>query len=283
MPSTEKKRKSPDSSDQIKLLAIDGNVPFPNIIFPVVVREERHLQLIQDAVTSDRIVGVFARKNPDDLLDESNDLFKVGVACLILKMFQSSDGSMRVLFRGLHRISLDKIVKEEPYPVARVHSLVETTGNSLKTEALTRMIADLFQQILALSPVLPEEIQEIVFSIEDPSKLSDLVTSALNLKVSEKQQILEENRITERLTILVRLLKKELKLIELNAKIHDRVSSSLNQTQREYYLREQMKAIQNELGEDEESNPELSEIRQKMNSLPLSKAVSYTHLTLPTN
>jgi ATP-dependent Lon protease len=271
MPSPKKKRKSPDGSDQIKLLAIDGNVPFPNIIFPVVVREERHLQLIQEAITSDRIVGVFARKNPDDLLDESNDLFEVGVACLILKMFQSPDGSMRVLLRGLHRITLDKIIKEEPYPVARVHSLVETAGDSLKTEALTRAIADLFQQILALSPVLPEEIQEIVFSIEDPSKLSDLVTSALNLKVSEKQQILEENRITERLTILVRLLKKELKLIELNAKIHDRVSSSLNQTQREYYLREQMKAIQNELGEDEESNPELLEIHRKMDSLPLSQ------------
>ncbi|MGC9513097.1 MAG: endopeptidase La [Fidelibacterota bacterium] len=271
MPSPKKKRKSPDGSDQIKLLAIDGNVPFPNIIFPVVVREERHLQLIQEAITSDRIVGVFARKNPDDLLDESNDLFEVGVACLILKMFQSPDGSMRVLLRGLHRIRLDKIIMEEPYPVARVHSLVETVGDSLKTEALTRAIADLFQQILALSPVLPEEIQEIVFSIEDPSKLSDLVTSALNLKVSEKQQILEESRITERLTILVRLLKKELKLIELNAKIHDRVSSSLNQTQREYYLREQMKAIQNELGEDEESNPELLEIHRKMDSLPLSQ------------
>jgi ATP-dependent Lon protease len=271
MPSPKKKHTSPDGSDQIKLLAIEGNVPFPNIIFPVVVREERHLQLIQDAITSDRIVGVFARKNPDDLLDESNDLFEVGVACLILKMFQSPDGSMRVLLRGLHRIRLDKIIREEPYPVARVHSLVETAGDSLKTEALTRAIADLFQQILALSPVLPEEIQEIVFSIEDPSKLSDLVTSALNLKVSEKQQILEESRITERLTILVRLLKKELKLIELNAKIHDRVSSSLNQTQREYYLREQMKAIQNELGEDEESNPELLEIRQKMDSLPLSQ------------
>lgn len=270
MPSRKKKQTAPDGSDQIKLLAIDGNVPFPNIIFPVVAREERHLQLIQDAITSDRIVGVFARKNPDDLLDETNDLFNVGVACLILKMFQSPDGSMRVLLRGLHRISLDKIVKEEPYPVARVHSLEETMGDTLKTEALTRTIADLFQQILALSPVLPEEIQEIVFSIEDPSKLSDLVTSALNLKVSEKQQILEEGRVTERLTILVRLLKKELKLIELNAKIHDRVSSSLNQTQREYYLREQLKAIQNELGEDDDSNPELAGIRQKMEILPLS-------------
>ncbi len=270
MPSRKKKQTAPDGSDQIKLLAIDGNVPFPNIIFPVVAREERHLQLIQDAITSDRIVGVFARKNPDDLLDETNDLFNVGVACLILKMFQSPDGSMRVLLRGLHRISLDKIVKEEPYPVARVHSLEETMGDTLKTEALTRTIADLFQQILALSPVLPEEIQEIVFSIEDPSKLSDLVTSALNLKVSEKQQILEEGRVTERLTILVRLLKKELKLIELNAKIHDRVSSSLNQTQREYYLREQLKAIQNELGEDDDSNPELAGSRQKMEILPLS-------------
>ncbi len=271
--SPRKKNQEPvkDPSDHIKVLAIDGNVPFPNIIFPVVVREDHHLQLVQDAVTAERIVGVFARKNPGDLLDESEDVFEVGVACLILKMFQSPDGSMRLLLRGLHRIRLDTFIKKDPYPVAKVHALEETSPDTLKTEALTRTIADLFQQILALSPVLPEEIQDIVFSIEDPSKLGDLVTSALNLKVSEKQQVLEENRINERLTLLIRFLKKELKLIELNTKIHDRVSSSMNKNQREYFLREQLKAIQNELGEDEESNPELVEIREKIQALPLSE------------
>ena len=267
MPPRKVKKTAADVSDQIKVLVIDGNVPFPNIIFPVVVREDRHLQLVQEAVTSDRILGVFARKNADELLEREDDLYSVGVACLILKMFQSTDGSMRLLLRGLHRIKLDEVIREEPYPVARVHALIETAGDKLKTEALTRTIADLFQQILALSPVLPEEIQEIVFSIEDPSKLSDLVTSALNLKVSEKQEILEESRINERLTILVRILKKELKLIELNTKIHDQVSSSLNKNQREFYLREQLKAIQDELGEDEELNPDLADIRKTIYSL----------------
>ncbi|MDD3806566.1 MAG: endopeptidase La [Candidatus Marinimicrobia bacterium] len=271
MSTSKKKQKKQKISEEIKILALDNNVPFPTIIFPVVVREEQDIELIQEAISSDRLVGVFARKNSDELLDNSQDLYSVGVASLIIKMFKSTDGSVRILLRGLHRIKLNKIIHEDPYPIGKVHSQEDILGDALQTEALMRTVGELFQEILSLAPILPEEIQEIIFSIEDPSKLSDLVTSALNLKVSEKQQILEEDRLDKRLTLLVDFLQKELKIIELNTKIQERVSSSLNDAQRDYFLREQLKAIQSELGEDEFSDPELVEIQQKIATLPLSE------------
>jgi len=257
----------------LKILPIEGNIPFPHIIFPVIVTESRHIQLIKDAQAGDNIIGIFSRSIESDGDDDKLDGMKeVGVACQILKMFNGVDNGVRILVQGIQRVRLNTIIRENPYATAEVTVLEEKNKTNLMTEALIRHISELFTQIINSSPIIPEEIQYVLNSIDDASKLSDLVVSALNISVNEKQRFLEELDINKRLIQLVKILKKELKIIELNAKIQDQVGNAINKNQREFFLREQLKAIKKELGdfEDEEMS-DISELEEKIRSAKLTE------------
>ncbi len=256
----------------LKILPIEGNIPFPHIIFPVVVTETKHIQLVRDAMATDNMVGIFSR-NLDSLDDEDpfDGVKQIGVACTILKSFAGTDNSIRILVQGTQRVRLVKIIRDKPYATGDVEVLEEKNKANLMTEALIRTITELFDQIISSSPIIPEEIQYVLASIDDPSKLSDLVVSALNISISDKQRFLEELDINKRLTRLVKILKKELKLIELNAKIQDQVGNAINKNQREFFLREQLKAIKKELGDfEEEDISDITEIEDRMQKVKLS-------------
>ncbi|MCK5520790.1 MAG: LON peptidase substrate-binding domain-containing protein, partial [Candidatus Marinimicrobia bacterium] len=263
-----------DIPEILKILPIEGNIPFPHIIFPVVVTEARHMQLVREAMAADSIIGIFNRNiDNEDEEDPFDGVKDVGVACHILKIFNSNDESMRILVQGDQRIKLLSIIKEQPYAIANIALLTERHKANLMTEALVRNITELFNQMIASSPIIPEEIQYVLANIDEPGKLADLIVSALNINMNEKQNFLEELNINHRLKKLVKILKKELKLIELNAKIQDQVGHAINKNQREFFLREQLKAIQKELGEYndefEDDMSDIHEIEQKLKKIKL--------------
>jgi ATP-dependent Lon protease len=255
----------------MRILPVEGIMPLPHIIFQVMLREDKHHQLINDAMKSDKIIGVFAKVLSDDPDEDDNEIFEIGVACSILKIIQSMDGTSRVLLRGLHRISIDRELETQlSYRIGIVKRLEEKPAPKLKGEAYIRTISDLFQRIISISPIFPEEIQDVIFSIEDPSKLSDLIASSLNIQISEKYNFLKELNIAKRLDQLVLALQKEFKVIELNAKINEHVNKEVNKQQREFLLREQLEAIKKELGESDEDDPDVMDMNKKLDQANLT-------------
>lgn len=251
--------------EECGILPIEGNVPFPHIIFPVSIREDKHLRLIQDAQASNNLVAVFTRNIsvfPDQ--PEEEELYDTGVICQILKFSQSGDGNPRILLQGIERIQIVDYISHQPYALAKILILEDLLPSPLQAEAIIRSIKETFQEIITISPIFPEELQEVLFSIEEPSRLGDLIGSALNIRISEKQSLLDEVNVNKRLSKLLKLLKKELKLIELNAKIQDKVATAISKNQRDFFLREQLRAIQAELDESGDDIGEISELREKI-------------------
>ncbi|MDZ7797672.1 MAG: endopeptidase La [Candidatus Marinimicrobia bacterium] len=269
-----KKKKDPVeiAHPAMRILPVDGIVPLPHVIFPVVLREDNLHQLVQDAMKGDKTVGVFTRILTDDPDINDEAIYETGVSCSILKIIQTGDGSTRVLLRGLYRIAIKNEVETElPYRLGIVNKLEEIPGPKIKAEAYVRTISELFQRIISISPIFPEEIQDVIFAIEEPSKLSDLVASSLNIRIQEKYQFLKELNVLKRLEHLVKALRKEYKIIELNAKINDNVSQEVNRQQREFLLREQLEAIRKELGESEDDDPEVQDIHKKLKKVKLTE------------
>jgi ATP-dependent Lon protease len=255
----------------MRILPVEGIMPLPHIIFQVLLREDKHHDLIDDAMKSDKTIGVFTRILSESPDENDNKIFEIGVACSILKLIQSSDGSTRVLLRGLHRITVDRELETQlPYRIGIIKKLSEKKAAKLKAEAYIRTISDLFQRIISISPIFPEEIQDVIFSIEDPSKLSDLIASSLNIQISEKYEFLKELDITKRLDLLVKALQKEFKIIELNAKINEHVNKEVNRQQREFLLREQLEAIKKELGESDEDDSDVIDINKRLDHAKLT-------------
>lgn len=255
----------------MRVLPVEGIIPLPHIIFPVMIREENLHQLINDALKTDKTIAVFTRILNDETEDDDNEIFEIGVACSILKIIQTGDGSSRVLLRGLHRIKIDREMETQlDYRIAIVKKLDEVAAPKLKSEAYIRTISDLFQRIISISPIFPEEIQDVIFAIEDPSKLSDLIASSLNIQISEKYEFLKELNIAKRLDLLVKALQKEFKIIELNAKINEHVNKEVNRQQREFLLREQLEAIKKELGESDEDDADVIDMNKKLDKAKLT-------------
>ena len=261
----------------MRILPVEGIIPLPHIIFPVMIREENLHQLISDALKTDKTIAVFTRLLADGMDDDNEEIFEIGVACSILKIIQTGDGSSRVLLRGLHRIKIDREMETElDYRIAIVKKLDETPAPKLKAEAYIRTISDLFQRIISISPIFPEEIQDVIFAIEDPSKLSDLIASSLNIQISEKYEFLKELNIAKRLDLLVKALQKEFKVIELNAKINEHVNKEVNRQQREFLLREQLEAIKKELGESDDDEADVIEMNKKLDKVKLTPEAKKT-------
>ncbi len=254
----------------MRILPVEGIIPLPHIIFPVMIREDKLHQLINDALKTDKTIAVFTRILNDETEDD-NKIFEIGVACSILKIIQTGDGSSRVLLRGLHRITIDREMETQlDYRIAIVKQLKEVSAPKLKSEAYIRTILDLFQRIISISPIFPEEIQDVIFAIEDPSKLSDLIASSLNIQISKKYEFLKELNIIKRLDLLVKTLQKEFKIIELNAKINEHVNKEVNRQQREFLLREQLEAIKKELGESDDDDSDVIEMNKKLDDTKMT-------------
>ncbi len=253
----------------LPVLPLKETVVFPESMTPLAIGQERSVKLIDDALAGDRMLALVTVENPEVDQPGWDDLYRVGTAALIHKMIKVPDGTLRILVQGLKRIRIDREVQDEPYLVADVDEVPDVLEPSPEVEALTRNVQNLFARVIGLVAYLPEELQIAAANVEDPSALCHLVASTLRLKTEEKQKILELTDVRERLHEVSVILNRELEVYELGTKIQSQVQSEIEHGQREYFLRQQLKAIQKELGEEDAEQAEINELRQRLEELDL--------------
>jgi ATP-dependent Lon protease len=253
----------PPIPEELPLLPVANVLIFPYVVAPLVITDERRMAMVNEALSDRKIVGLFAMKSKDEPVDAGN-LYDVGTAVLILKMFRIPDGNMGLMIQGLTRLRLEKVTQTEPFLLGRVKAIPEEGSRSVKTEALIREVTEIFQQIVAISPFLADDLANMAAQVENPGRLADLVASNLKMDIVDRQGILSTIKVEDRLIKLLIYLNKELELLKLGSKIQSEVKSKIEDGQREYFLREQMKAIQKELGEKDERTAELDEMRERI-------------------
>jgi ATP-dependent Lon protease len=261
---------------ELPVLPLRDTVLFPNSFMPLAVAREASVRLIDEATTSGRMIGVFTQREAavEDPLQE--DLYPIGTATHIHKMFKLPDGSLRLIVQGLARVRLDRIVQTRPYLKGAVTAADESLRDEdhLEIDALQRNIKSNFQQVVSLSPLLSDDLQALSANITDPGKLADFIASSLTtIGTPVKQEVLDTLDIRARMDSLNRILIKELEVLELGSKIQSQVQSEVGRNQREYFLREQLKAIQKELGEGDEQAKEIDELRAKVDAAGMPEAV----------
>ncbi len=262
---------------QLPILPLRDTVLFPNSFMPLAVARESSIRLIDQAVADSLSVGVFTQRDASVEEPTAEDLYPIGTLTHIHKMFKLADGSLRLIVQGLTRVHLDGIVNTDPYITGEVHAAEEILpdDDELEVDALQRNIKNSFQEVVSLSPLLSDDLQSLATNIDEPGKLADFIASSLTtIPTTTKQEILATLEIRERLSNLNRILINELEVLELGSKIQSEVQSEVGKNQREYLLREQLKAIQKELGETDDQTKEAEELREKINAAGMPEAVT---------
>src|SRR5882757_8491146 len=259
--------------EALPVLPLKDSVPFPETLTPLAVGQERSIQLVNDVLSGDRMLVMVASKNPELDTPGPDDLYRVGVAGVVARMLKVPDGSLRILVQGGQRVRIDEFVGTEPYLAARVEPEPDIVKETPELEALFRNVQTMFLQIIEKSPYLPEELQLAVANLEDPSELAHMIAGALRMKTEERQELLEERDLQKRLRRLSELLARELEVLEIGGRIQSQVQSELEKGQREYFLRQQLKAIQEELGEVDETQAEATELREQIEQADLPEFV----------
>jgi ATP-dependent Lon protease len=251
--------------DVLAILPLKDTVVFPESMTPLAIGQERSVRLIDDVIAGDeRLLALVTVKDPEIETPGFGDLYEVGTAAVIHKMIKVPDGTLRILVQGLRRIRIAEPAGDDPYLVARIEEVPDVLGDSPEVEALTRNVQNLFARVIGLVAYLPEELQLAAANVDDPSALCHLVVSTLRLKTEEKQKILELADVHQRLREVSAILQRELEVYELGTKIQSQVASEIEKGQREYFLRQQLKAIQEELGEGDPEQAEIAELREQL-------------------
>ena len=249
---------------ELPILPLRGVVIFPSAIVPLLISRGASLKLVEAALTGDRMLGLLAQKNPEEESPEPRGLYSRGTAGRILKMLRYPDGSVRILVQGLRRIEVGEYTQREPYFRAHVRHLEDVSEPSKELEALQVHMVHQFSKFVSMIPYLPDELQVVVMNIKDPGKVTDLIASNLNISLEEKQDLLSTLDVRVRLEKLSTILNREIELLELGQKIQSQVQSELNKNQKEFYLRQQLKAIQKELGEGDGRTAEIEDLRRRV-------------------
>jgi ATP-dependent Lon protease len=257
----------------LPVLPLKETVVFPASMTPLAIGQERSIALIDDVIAGDRLLALVTVSNDDAEIPGWDDVYTVGTAAIVHKMIRVPDGTLRVLVQGLRRIRIAQHVREDPYLVAEMSELPDRLTESKELEALTRNVQNQFGRVIGLVPYLPEELQVATANVDDPSALCSLVASTIRLKTDEKQKLLELVDVGERLREVSVILNRELEMVELGTKIQSQVQSELEKGQREFFLRQQLKAIQEELGEGDPEQAETNELRERIDALDLPEEV----------
>ena len=238
---------------------------FPKMVLPLVVMQGESVRLIDEAMAQNRIIGLVVSKKPEEgIKPDRNDLATIGTSALILKMAKTQDNRTQLLVQGLHRFRIKSWENSRPYLRARIQVLEENETKGKETEALMSNLVGQFIRIVELSPGLPPEIGQMAKSIPEAGTLADMVASTINATPQEKQKVLEIQNVKERLKEVTRLVNHQLSVLELGNKIQSQVKGDMDKSQKEYYLRQQLKAIKEELGEQDETQVEIEEYRAKI-------------------
>ncbi len=255
--------------DALPILPLRETVTYPDTLTPLAVGQERSINLVNDVLSGNRMLAMVASKDPELDKPAPDDLYGVGVAGTVARMMKVPDGTLRILVQGSVRIRVLDYVSEEPYLVAKIEEMPDLIEASTELEALTHNVQSTFSQIIEAIPYLPEELQLAVANLDETSALSHLIAGALRISTEEKQELLETVDVTRRLRRLSEILTRELEVVQLGSKIQSQVESEIDKGQREYFLRQQMKAIQEELGEGDEQQAELNELRERIEEAKL--------------
>ena len=258
---------------EIPLLAIRNTVIFPVLAFPINVGREKSLKAVDKAMESDRLMGIVAQTDAKIEDPATGELHAVGTAVKILKSVKMPGNKLNVIIQGLSRIRIIDYVHTEPYLKARVEMIDEQEIKGVEVNAQLMNLREQAQRIIELSPHIPSEASFLVKSIDNPAILSDIVASNLSVSVEEKQELLETLDVRERMEKVIALLNKEIQVLELSNKIQSEVKGEMDKAQREYFLREQMKAIQKELGEVDERQEEFEELKRMIKKAKMPKEV----------
>jgi ATP-dependent Lon protease len=248
----------------LPILPLRGTVVFPQTVVPLAAAQARSLRLIDEVMSGDRSVGVVLQHDAEQEGAGPGEVHQIGVIGTILQMMRVPDGSVRLAIQGNERMQVVDWVAEEPYLVAKVRRLPEDQTDSAEVQALSRNTLELFQRLVELVPHLPDELVTAALNIDDPQHLAYMVASNLRMEPEERQQLLEVNTLKDKLSFLNQFITKELDVLELGKRLQSEVQEELGKSQREYYLREQMKAIRRELGEESETEAEITELREKI-------------------
>ncbi len=253
----------------LPVLPLKETVVFPDSMAPLAIGQERSIALIDDVVAGDRMLALVTVRDAEAETPSWDELYEIGTAAVVHKMIRVPDGTLRILVQGVERIRVANPVQEQPYLAAEFEAVPDVVPDpSPEVEALTRAVQDLFGRIIGLAPYLPEELQVAVSNVDDPSALCHLVAASLRtIKTEEKQRLLELADVEERLREVSKILGRELEVFELGTKIQTQVASEMERSQREYFLRQQLKAIQDELGESDPEQAEVEELRERLEAL----------------
>ena len=261
--------------DSLPLLPIRDIVVFPYMVLPLLVSREKSIKSLEGAISKDHLIFLVAQKKLSEEDPTPKDLYRVGTVAAVMKMLKLPDGKVKILVQGLSKASIKETIKTTPYLLVKVENIKDPfiTEITLETEALMRNVREQLERIVSYGKLLSPDMMFILESIDDPGRLADLVASNLDLTVEKAQEILEILDPVERLKTLNELLGKEVQVLAMQAKIQSQAKEEMTKTQREYFLREQMRAIRSELGEADERTDEIKTLRQKIKKSKMPKEV----------
>ncbi|HEX6667884.1 MAG TPA: endopeptidase La [Solirubrobacterales bacterium] len=255
--------------EALPVLPLRDTVTFPETLTPLAVGQPRSVQLVNDVLGTNRMLVMVASRDPELEEPGPEDLYEVGVVGAVSRMIKIPDDSLRILVQGMQRVRLGPYVADKPYLVARIEELTDVVEPSAELEALTRNVQQTFSEIVEQIPYLPEELQLAVTNIDDPAALGHLIASSLRIPIADKQALLEEVDVAKRMRRLSEILARELDVVQLGTQIQTQVQSEIDKGQREFFLRQQLKAIQEELGERDEQQAEVNELRERIEAAKL--------------
>ena len=253
----------------LPILGLSDVVIFPGIVVPLLVESEESTKLIDDVVEGDRLLALVLQRKPEIQSPSPDDLFTVGCGARVLKMLKFPDNTIRILIEGLWRVKLNDFPARKPYLRARFTVLKDDAPDDPEIIALARNVALKFREIIKLTPAMPEQVKVAAVNTEAPGPLSDLIAANLNLSLEDRQQLLETQSVRDRLQHLRPLIERELEVVQIGTKIQNDVSTAMAKTQRDFFLREQMRAIQRELGEGDPAATEVAALRKQLAEHPL--------------
>jgi ATP-dependent Lon protease len=253
------------------VLPLRDIVVFPHMIVPLFVGREKSVRALEDVMKDDKQILLVTQKNAAQDDPTTTDIYMVGTVGTVLQLLKLPDGTVKVLVEGGQRARIQRFADNDLFFQAFAETIGESTGAQQETEALARTVVSQFEQYIKLNKKIPPEVLVSINQIEDPGKLADTVASHLSLKIPEKQELLETAAVSERLEKVFGYMEGEIGVLQVEKRIRNRVKRQMEKTQREYYLNEQLKAIQKELGEGEDGRDEMSELEDKINKTKFSK------------
>src|SRR5438552_4025813 len=254
----------------LPILPIRNIVVFPGTVMPLNVGRQKSKNLLDEVMPGDKLIGVVTQKNPDVEDPQYEDLYPVGVACMILKLFKLPDGNQSIIVHGLTRFRLKNLQQTDPFAKGEIEVLEDILAEGPGIDALMNSVRQQANRVIELSPNTPDAAAQVLNSITSPSALADFLAANLQIDVTEKQQLLEELDIEKRLRIIASRVATQLDVLELQNKIQTQVKEYIDKSQRRYYLQEQMKAIRKELGEgDQGSANEIEQLRTRLEAAKL--------------